>query len=105
MNTITNISAFIGLTIIIKNAPTIQPINAPNIGISAVKAIKTPIKSAYGNRIIDSVTKNIVPKINASRHCPVIKFEKVSLLNFATYVILFTIFSGKAACINILTCL
>ena len=26
MNTITNISAFIGLTIIIKNAPTIQPI-------------------------------------------------------------------------------
>ena len=67
MNTITNISAFIGLTIIIKNAPTIQPINAPNIGISAVKAIKTPIKSAYGNRIIDNVTKNIVPKINASR--------------------------------------
>ena len=55
--------------------------------------------------IIDNVTKNIVPKINASRHCPVIKFEKVSLLNFATYVILFTIFSGKAACINILTCL
>ena len=59
MNTITNISAFIGLTIIIKNAPTIQPINAPNIGISAVKAIKTPIKSAYGNRIIDNVTNDV----------------------------------------------
>ena len=45
-----NISAFMGSTMKIKNAPTAQPKNAPKIGISAVNAIKIPTSSAYGSR-------------------------------------------------------
>ena len=39
-------TALIGLTINIRNAPTAQPINAPTIGIKAVKAINTPTNKA-----------------------------------------------------------
>ena len=70
-----------GLMIKIKSAPTPQPINAPKIGINAVNAISTAIKSAYGNRKIVITTKNIAPNIIASRHCPVRKLENVLLFS------------------------
>ena len=57
-----------GSTTNIRKVPTTQPINAPNMGISAVNAISIPISIAYGkrNRVMD--TKNMVPRITASRH-------------------------------------
>ena len=61
----------------IKKQPTAHPIKAPKIGINAVKAIKVPIKSAYGILKILSVTTNILPRITASTHCPVRKFANV----------------------------
>ena len=72
-----NMSALIGSTINIRNAPTIHPINAPKIGINAEKAITIPTSRAYGNRKIDIVITNIHPKIIASTHCPVRKLENV----------------------------
>ena len=41
---------------------------APKIGINAVNAIKTPIKSAYGILKMLNITTNIQPRITASRH-------------------------------------
>ena len=75
--------AWSGLTITIRNAPTMQPIKAPNIGISEAKAMRILISSEYGIRIMVITTKNIEPKIKASRHCPVKKLENVLLLSFA----------------------
>ena len=76
-NTIINKIACLGLTMKIKKQPTAHPIKAPKIGINAVKAIKVPIKSAYGILKILSVTTNILPRITASTHCPVRKFANV----------------------------
>ena len=72
-----NIIACFGLTIKIKKLPTAHPIKAPKIGINAVNAIRTPIKSAYGILKTLSVTTNIQPRITASRHWPVRKFANV----------------------------
>lgn len=72
-----NISAFIGSTMKIKNAPSAQPRNAPKIGISAVNAIKIHTSSAYGSRKIVMANTNMLPRITASRHCPVRKLENV----------------------------
>ena len=63
-----NHSACIGLTMTINKAPTAQPINAPIIGISAVKAIRIPINMAYGKRRIVIAIKNSEPKMHASKH-------------------------------------
>ena len=60
--------ACFGFTIKIKKLPTAHPIKAPKIGINAVNAIKTPIKSAYGIPKILSITTNMHPRITASRH-------------------------------------
>ena len=61
----------------IKKLPTAHPMKAPKIGINAVNAIKTPIKSAYGIFKILNVTTNILPRITASRHWPARKFANV----------------------------
>ena len=63
----------------IRSTPIAQPINAPTIGMSAVNAISTEISIAYGSPKIVIVTKNIRPKMQASRHCPEMNFEKVLL--------------------------
>ena len=64
-------SAFIGSTMKIKNAPTAQPKNAPKIGISAVNAIKIPTSSAYGSRKIVtqlSSQSSSTPRLMPSYH-------------------------------------
>ena len=70
-------NACFGSIVRIRNAPTKQPMNAPKMGISAVKAINTPTRIAKGKRKTVIATKNIKPNITASRHCPVRKFVKI----------------------------
>ena len=64
----TNQIAMIGLSTRMSSAPTIQPMNAPTIGISAVTEIKTEISSAYGMRNSDIEIKKREPRMTASTH-------------------------------------
>ena len=75
-----NVNTFIGLVIIINNAPIPVPINAPNIGINAVMATITDIIVAYGIFNIIIPIKHNNPSIIASKNCPPIKLENIYLI-------------------------
>ena len=94
---ITKINAFKGLTIRISSAPITQPMKAPTIGINAVNAMSTAISMAYGIRSTDIATKNISPRMQASRHWPEINREKVLLERLQTYSIFCAVVSLNRA--------
>ena len=86
-----------------KNA-TQHPIIPPNSGINAVNEIRTPTSIAYGKCRIVMDTKNILPRITASIHCPVIKLEKILFARFHTCARYLTGFSGNIAYIAFFIC-
>ena len=83
-----------------RNAPTPHPINAPKTGINAVTTIVTLTVSAYGILRTLMDTKNIKPRIHASRHCPVMKFANVSSAITQVLMILSAVFSLNNAYIR-----
>ncbi len=72
-----NHTAFIGSSIIISMIPNAQPRKAPMYGIIAVAVMSDDIASGYGKPNMFIATKNKAPRITASRHCPLMKFENV----------------------------
>ncbi len=89
--------ASMGSSTAISSAPTPQPMNAPTIGINAVKPINTEMSGTYGMLSSDITTAKISPRITASRHCPVKKLEKMRLLRLAISRVRAAVLSGKKA--------
>ena len=74
---IRNHSACIGLLRRIRNAPIAIPMNAPNMGMSAVIPTMRDIKGAKGKPNMSIPARQSIPRIAASASCPERNLAKV----------------------------
>ena len=67
------------------------------MGIRAVTAMRHPTSRAYGIFKRDMATKNMVPRITASTHWPVMKLENTRWLRLLISSTRLATFSGSRA--------